>query len=201
MTVDKPLAGRPDFTAIVVGLLNDASRVLGTDLESAKECVARASALLEAEDDVRTPSVECAPGMATRGGLAPWQIRRTIAYIDSHIVSAIKVRELSKVARLSQSYFSRAFKISTGKTVHDFIVCRRVERSQELMLTTDASLCEIALACGLCDQAHFSRVFRRVVGMSPNLWRRRWLQDRFDTTTDRIGASAICAQPHETIRV
>jgi AraC family transcriptional regulator len=105
--------------------------------------------------------------------------------------STVRVQDLSEVARLSTSYFSRAFKISTGKSMHEFIVRRRMERAQELMLTTNASLCQIALACGLCDQAHFSRLFRRVVGMSPSVWRRRWFQVRFDTAADRVGASAL----------
>jgi AraC-like DNA-binding protein len=43
------------------------------------------------------------------------------------------------------------------------------------MLTTDEALSQIALACGLCDHAHFSRLFRRVLGISPNMWRRQWL--------------------------
>ena len=46
------------------------------------------------------------------------------------------------------------------------------------MLTTDEPLSQIALACGLCDQSHFTRVFRRIVGESPNAWRRRVIAAR-----------------------
>jgi transcriptional regulator GlxA family with amidase domain len=41
-----------------------------------------------------------------------------------------------------------------------------------LMLTTDSRLCNTAQACGFADQAHFSRIFHRLVGLSPNAWRR-----------------------------
>jgi AraC-like DNA-binding protein len=47
-----------------------------------------------------------------------------------------------------------------------------VEHAQRLMLATDAPLSQIALDCGLADQAHFSRLFRRFVGESPRSWRR-----------------------------
>jgi AraC-like DNA-binding protein len=47
-----------------------------------------------------------------------------------------------------------------------------MERAQGLMLSTDKPLSEIAAECGLADQPHFTRLFRRVVGESPAAWRR-----------------------------
>ncbi len=73
---------------------------------------------------------------------------------------------------MSTSYFSKAFKGSFGKTVQDYLHQRRVERAQELMLSTDNMLSQIALDCGFCDQAHLSRMFQRSVGVSPARWRR-----------------------------
>jgi AraC-like DNA-binding protein len=57
--------------------------------------------------------------------------------------------------------------------VCDYIRRRRVERAQQLMLLSQESLAQIALACGFADQAHYCRVFRSVVGVSPSAWRRR----------------------------
>jgi AraC family transcriptional regulator len=48
-------------------------------------------------------------------------------------------------------------------------------RGQQLMLNSDFSLTQIALEIGMCDQAHFCRTFRRVVGINPNAWRRQTL--------------------------
>jgi AraC-like DNA-binding protein len=48
---------------------------------------------------------------------------------------------------------------------------RRIEFAQGLMLTTGASLSEIALSCGMSDQSHFTRSFRRIVGETPSSWR------------------------------
>jgi AraC-like DNA-binding protein len=96
------------------------------------------------------------------------------AYIDAHLDCAIKVRDLVALTRLSSSHFAHAFKESFGEAPFGHITRRRMQRAQELMLTTGEPLSQIALACGLYDQAHFTRVFRRVVGVSPNVWRRRY---------------------------
>src|SRR5262249_1506686 len=83
------------------------------------------------------------------------------------------MRDVARITQLSTSHFCRAFKTSFGETPRAYILRRRVERAQELMLTTKEPLSQIALACGLCDQAHFSRVFRRIVGETHNAWRRQ----------------------------
>jgi AraC-like DNA-binding protein len=62
----------------------------------------------------------------------------------------------------------QSFKRSFGETPFSFIARRRMLRAQELMLTTDERLSQIAPACGRCDQSNFTRVFRRIVGESPN---------------------------------
>ena len=188
------LAGRGNLTAIVVKLLDDAGTVLGTDRNAAQACITRAAALLQADDDRQKQGFGPAPATIARGGLAPGRIRRVTAYIDTHLMSSIRLRELAEVARLSTSHFARAFKVSIGESVHVYIVRRRIERAQELMLMTNESLCQIALACGLSDQAHFSRLFRRVVGVSPNAWRRQWLVEG-SRAAGREGATVHLARP------
>jgi AraC-like DNA-binding protein len=53
-----------------------------------------------------------------------------------------------------------------------YVAIRRVERAKALMSSTREHLSEIALVCGFADQPHFSRSFRRIVGISPGRWRR-----------------------------
>jgi AraC family transcriptional regulator len=50
---------------------------------------------------------------------------------------------------------------------------RRILRAQKLMLTSRLPLSQVAVECGLCDQAHLTRLFRRIVGTSPCAWRRQ----------------------------
>jgi AraC-like DNA-binding protein len=106
-----------------------------------------------------------------RGGLAPWQARRVAEYVRENIGTSLRASELSKLVRLSYSHFNRAFKVSFRQTPTSYIMRQRVLLAQEKMLTTAQSLSQVALECGLCDQAHFSRMFRRIVGQSPKLWR------------------------------
>jgi AraC-like DNA-binding protein len=107
-----------------------------------------------------------------RGSLAPWQVRRIITHVNANLDAALRVEDLARLARLSQSHFSRAFSSSFGCPPHRFITRCRLERAKELMLRTDVPLLQIAIECGFADQAHFSRVFLRFVGMSPARWRR-----------------------------
>lgn len=117
-----------------------------------------------------------------RGGLSPWQIRKVTSHIEAHLDRPIRNEDLAAIVRLNPSHFGRAFRNSFGEPPHEYVIRRRVERAQGLMLSTDASLSEIALDCGLSDQSHLTRLFRRIAGESPRAWRRA-----------RIGAPAECA--------
>jgi AraC-like DNA-binding protein len=107
-----------------------------------------------------------------KGGLAPWQIRKVMSHIETNLDESIKSGGLAVLLGLSPCHFSRAFRNSFGDSPLEYVIRRRMERAQGLMLSTDAPLSQIALECGLADQAHFSRLFRRIVGESPRAWRR-----------------------------
>jgi|SRR5882672_9600170 len=153
--------------ATVIKLLQDADEAIERDRDAARACIARASALLR--DDTRPAH---APAALVQGGLAPWQIARVKAHVEAHLESTLRMRDLAAIARLSTGHFCRAFARSFGTAPFAYVAGRRLARAQELMLTTDDPLSQIALACGLCDQSHLTRLFRRHVGTSPNAWRR-----------------------------
>jgi len=148
-------------------LLEAASREMELNREVAKASLVTASQILQAE-------IERCAGTSefTKGGLAPWQIVRVRAYIDSNLHRAIFVRDLSEVARRSPAHFSRKFKVAVGESPHAYLMRRRLERARHLMMTSVASLSEIALSVGFSDQAHLCRLFRQAFGQSPASWRR-----------------------------
>ena len=151
----------------VAKLLETARRELGRDQEAAKASLATASHILQAEIE------RCsAANGSTTGGLAAWQIARVRAYIDRNLHRTIHIRDLSAVARRSKAHFSRKFKLAVGESPHAFVVSRRLERASHLMMTSAASLSEIALSVGFSDQAHLCRLFRQAFGQSPASWRR-----------------------------
>ena len=162
---------------VAAQLMEAAGNVLEGDREAAQAHVAHALALLHGEQMSRPPAGSTCisttgRGATVRGGLAPWQVRRVTDYIEAHLSTTIRLEELARLARLSHSHFCRAFKESLGCPAHAYVMRRRVQRAQGLMLTTGESLSQIAAQCGMADQAHFCKLFRRLVGESPNAWRR-----------------------------
>jgi AraC family transcriptional regulator len=165
---ERPELG-PDLARSLLHLLDSARRSLDADPGAADASIARASALLKIEID--RSAVGGGEGIAP-GSLAGWQVHRVKAYVDAHLETPIHIQDLAKVAQRSGAYFCRAFKRTFGETPHGFILDRRLRRANELMLTSDASLSEIAASCGFSDQAHLSKVFRTRHGQSPAAWRR-----------------------------
>jgi transcriptional regulator GlxA family with amidase domain len=166
-------------TPVVMKLLESAGASLERDSSAAKACLARATALLQGALDRQARSMAGTPTRSTaRGGLAPWQIRKVVDFVESNLETSVRLESLSEVSRLSISYFTRAFRESFGLSPHAYVIRQRIRRAKEMMLTTNDPLGQIAIACGLCDQAHFSKLFRRLVGASPNAWRREHRIDR-----------------------
>lgn len=158
--------------ALVADILYDAELAVGRDWEKVHLCIARAAALILCETRTR-PDQQKSPA---RGGLAPWQLRRAIAYIDANLGNVIKLRQLAETAGISRRHFSRAFAISVGSSPQKFIAARRIERAQTLMSSTQDPLIRIAHVCGFYDQAHFCRMFGHLVDVRPSVWRRRYAQ-------------------------
>lgn len=159
-----------ELATLVAALLDDAGRFLDADREGAKRLIAHATSLLATgQPPFRPEAAEVFP----RGGLAPWQARRVTAHVAARLETKLSVAELARIARLSSYYFSRAFKVSFGRSPHAYIRRQRIGRAQVLMLTSTDSLAQIAVACGLSDQAHLSRLFHQVVGHTPSAWRRQ----------------------------
>jgi AraC family transcriptional regulator len=130
--------------------------------------------LLEAASLLRQQVHPAAAGEVPdgRGRLLAWQARKVRDFIDSHITGPVLVADLCALVQRSEAHFSRYFKRTFGESPHSFIVRRRVELAAQYMLTTDASLSDIALRCGFTDQAHLCKHFRQAAGQTPAAWRR-----------------------------
>jgi AraC-like DNA-binding protein len=129
------------------------------------------SALLEHPEE-NNFSATPASSRRARGGLAPWQESRAKEAMDANLDKEINIARLAYECGLSTSQFARAFRQSTGCPPHRWLLEQRIKRAQNLLLTSDRTLTEIARACGFYDQPHLTRAFGRIVGTSPGLWRR-----------------------------
>lgn len=176
-------------------LLRAAHDMLAPDLQSVEDCLSLALARLQGADGDQDraalvpddagrsgtgPAAGTGRSMPAKSGLAAWQMRRVAAYIDAHLAGSIRNRDLAAAAKLSCGYFCQSFKDSFGCPPHSYILRRRVERAKELLETTITPLSQIALDCGFADQSHFSRIFRRVTGEAPRLWRHKHRIDDAD---------------------
>lgn len=111
------------------------------------------------------------------GGLAAWQMRNVQTFVDMDLRSTIRIEALAGLCNLSTGHFQRAFKASFGETPHKYVTRKRMEMACRMMIDTDEPLCQIALECGMTDQAHLTNSFRRLYGIAPHAWRKQmWLE-------------------------
>jgi len=110
--------------------------------------------------------------MRPRGGLPKPKLRAALEYIEAHLDSELTLDDLAAVAHLSPFHFARLFKSSTGLPPHQYVIARRVERAKQLMRGgDDLSLAQVAARAGFSDQGHFTRHFKRLVGVTPKRFR------------------------------
>jgi AraC family transcriptional regulator len=159
-------------TAQLNHLVRRAMSFFETDRAAAWRCLNDASNLLGKESNEPSIELRVPPDVPRGGGLPKWRAKQALAYIEANLGSKIAIGELADIVALSKSHFARAFKRSFGSSPMTYVATRRVERAKLMMTSSPERLSDIALACGFADQSHLCRYFRRVVGISPGLWRR-----------------------------
>jgi AraC family transcriptional regulator len=173
-----------DLLVVSAQLIEAACRARDGDSHGTRAHIARAVALLDGHPGARTGRQTGGRDSRPipRGGFAGWQSRRLAAHVDANLAGKILIQDLAASLDISVGHFCRAFKCTFGMPARIWIRQRRIELAQGLMLTTRASLGEIALSCGMSDQSHFTRSFRRMVGEAPSSWR----QTRHGAIEERV---------------
>lgn len=106
------------------------------------------------------------------GGLAAWQRRKSVAYIEEHFAEPISLAALANLVGLSPCYFSRAFRQSFGMPPQRYQLSRRIERAKILLAKHAASVTDVSLAVGYNDASAFCTAFRRLTSQTPTAYRR-----------------------------
>ena len=108
----------------------------------------------------------------TRGGLAAWQQRITLAYIEEHISEHVELATLSRLVRKSPFHFCRAFKNSLGMPPLRYQAKRRIEQAKILLARPEMSVTEIGLTVGFGCSSSFATAFRKATGFTPTEYQR-----------------------------
>jgi AraC-like DNA-binding protein len=106
-----------------------------------------------------------------RASLPAWRVKRAIDYIDAHLSEQLSLSDIAQSAGLSRMHFAAQFRAATGMRPHEFLLRRRVERAQTLLMRPRLTSLDVALSTGFRSQAHFTTVFKRLVGETPARWR------------------------------
>ena len=111
------------------------------------------------------------PGRGAFGTL-PWgRLRRVIEYIQQNLDKDLPLAELAALVYISPYHFARLFKRSTGVPPHRFVIRQRIARASAILATPELSIAQISRLVGFRTASHFSTVFRRVTGITPNGYR------------------------------
>jgi AraC family transcriptional regulator len=105
------------------------------------------------------------------GGLSGTRLRRVIDYISDNYESDLSLTDLASEAGVSPYHFAREFKKSTGHAPHQYLIKLRVERARALLAESELPIVEVGLRAGFSSQSHFTRLFRRLIGVTPKAYR------------------------------
>ena len=97
-------------------------------------------------------------------------IEGVIPWIHQRSRESLSIDEMAAKAGLSPAYFCKAFKEYTGRSPHNYLNSIRVENARQLLCDAELNCTEVGERVGFPTVAAFSKVFRKVVGMSPSRW-------------------------------
>lgn len=98
---------------------------------------------------------------------------RIICYLQEHVESNLTLEELANYFKYSASHFSALFQKETGSSPIHYFTCLKIQKACQYIELTDMKLNEIATHLGFEEQAYFSRVFTKIMGISPSKYRKR----------------------------
>ena len=98
-------------------------------------------------------------------------IRKALRYIADHYNEHLTVGQVSDYVQLSNGYFSTLFTQVVGMSFREYLCSVRIEASKQLLLSTEYSLADIAVAVGFPDQSYYCKTFKKITGLTPGKFR------------------------------
>ena len=94
-------------------------------------------------------------------------------YVEQNFKNKISLDEIADELHVNRSYLSRFYKKKTGINLFDTILNLRIEAAKEYLLNTDMKTYEISEAIGVDDAGYFSKMFKKITGVSPKEFRKQ----------------------------
>jgi len=105
-------------------------------------------------------------------GLSRYKLTQAIEYMSDRLSEKVSLALIATELHMSQYYFCRLFKQSTGMTPHQYLTRQRIERAKQLLKLPELTITWIAQECGFANQSHFAKYFRLRTGVSPQQFRK-----------------------------
>ena len=105
-------------------------------------------------------------------GLSKVKLRQAIEYINTHLGENLSLVAIATKLGMSQYYFCRLFKRSTGITPHQYLIQQRVERAKQLLKQPELTVTHVAIECGFANQSHLAKQLRQHTGLTPKQFRK-----------------------------
>jgi AraC family transcriptional regulator len=106
-----------------------------------------------------------------RKGFTAKHYKRVLELVSNRYGETITLEDMAREAGLSPHHFSRLFKETIGKSPMQYVTAHRIEAAKKLMANSTNPMIDVALCCGFADQAHFSRTFKQLEGITPKEYR------------------------------
>lgn len=107
-------------------------------------------------------------------GTQRWNVQQVKAYMDAHYREKISLETMAEKFFVNKSYLARLFKRQYGVTLNTYLQQVRITQAKKMLRFTDMQVEEIGLECGIGDLAYFSRIFKKIEGVSPREYRKLW---------------------------
>lgn len=104
------------------------------------------------------------------------KLQAAIEYLETHFIDEISTNRLADLAGVSVPHFNRLFRKVLRLSPMEYVLSLRVQEAQRLLATTRQSMSEIAAAVGFYDQSHFTKRFRKITGITPLQYRKRYFE-------------------------
>lgn len=105
------------------------------------------------------------------GRLPERVLRQVVRFVKEHLDTKLRWHDIAGEVGMERFAFARGFKLSTGLTVHQYVIRCRLRRAMHLLLNDELGLSEIAVEVGFSCQSHMTTLFRKHLGTTPGALR------------------------------